>query len=223
LKSIVAACVGPMSCSFRRRRPPRQNQQISSAVSHYHGAMEPPAITRRRRPFLAPIWLPALLGVIVLVLAVLAYRSVTTTTVVLVRHAEKALSTIEDPPLAAEGEQRSERLAQLFGERAGAGRLEAIYVSNTRRTQQTAAPLAARLHLVPVIFASTDAAGNASRILSEHRGGTVLIIGHSNTLPELIRELSGKEIEPIADSDFGEIYVLSVPRFGGASILRMKY
>jgi broad specificity phosphatase PhoE len=200
-----------------------ENRQISSAMSHYYGAMEAPAITHRRRPFLAPIWLPALLGVIVLVLAVLAYRSVTTTTVVLVRHAEKALSTIEDPPLAPEGEQRSEHLAQMFGEGAGAGRLEAIYVSNTRRTQQTAAPLAARLHLVPVILASTDAGASASRILSEHRGGAVLVIGHTNTVPELVRELSGKEIEPIADGDFGEIYVLSVPRFGGASILRLKY
>ncbi|HEY4971716.1 MAG TPA: phosphoglycerate mutase family protein, partial [Steroidobacteraceae bacterium] len=172
--------------------------------------MEPPAITRRRRPFLAPIWLPALLGVIALVLAILAYRSVTTTTVVVVRHAEKALSTIEDPPLAPEGEQRSERLAQLFGEGAGAGRLEGIYVSNTRRTQQTAAPLAARLHLVPVVLASTEAGATASRILSEHRGGTVLVVGHSNTVPKLVRELSGKDIEPIADNDYGEIYVLSV-------------
>jgi broad specificity phosphatase PhoE len=185
--------------------------------------MEAPAITRRRRPFLAPIWLPALLGVIVLVLAVIAYRSVTTTTVVLVRHAEKALSTIDDPPLSPEGEQRSERLAQMFGEGEGAGRLDAIYVTSTRRTQQTAAPLAARLHLVPVVLTSFDSAATAARLLREHRGGTVLLIGHSNTLPQLVLELSGKQIEPIPEIDYGEIYVLSVPRFGGASLLRMKY
>jgi len=199
------------------------NRYISSAVSHYHGAMEAPAITRRRRPFLAPIWLPALLGVIAVALAVVAYRSVTTTTVVLVRHAEKALSTIDDPPLSPEGEQRSERLAQMFGERDGAGRLDAIYVTNTRRTQQTAAPLAARLHVVPVVLSGVDAVGTAARLLREHRGGTVLIIGHSNTLPQLIRELSGKDIKPLAENDYSDIYVLSVPRFGGASVLRMKY
>jgi phosphohistidine phosphatase SixA len=199
------------------------NRHISSAASHYHGAMEAPAITRRRRPFLAPIWLPALLGVIAVVLAVLAYRSVTTTTVVLVRHAEKALSTIDDPPLSPEGEQRAERLAQIFGEREGAGHLDAIYVTNTRRTQQTAAALAARLHLVPVVLSGVDVAGTAARLLSEHRGGTVLIIGHSNTLPQLVHELSGKEIEPIAENDYSDMYVLSVPRFGGASVLRMKY
>jgi len=203
--------------------PPVSNRHISSAMSHYHGAMEAPAITHRRRPFLAPIWLPALLGVIALALAALAYRSVTTTTVVLVRHAEKALSTIDDPPLAPEGEQRSERLAQMFGEREGAGRLDAIYVSNTRRAQQTAAPLAARLHLPPVVLPGADVTGIAARLLSEHRGGTVLVIAHSNTLPQLVRELSGKEIQPIAENDYSDIYVLSVPRFGGASLLRIKY
>ena len=185
--------------------------------------MEAPAITRRRRPFLAPIWLPALAGVLAVALAIYAYRGVTTTTVVVVRHAEKALGTIDDPPLSPEGEQRSERLALIFGERTGAGHLDAIYVTNTRRTQQTAAPLAARLHLQPVVLTATDVAGTAAQMLKEHRGGTVLLIGHSNTLPQLVRELSGKLIEPIPDDDYGEIYVLSVPRFGGASLVRMKY
>src|SRR6202051_2421143 len=104
LNSIVAASVGPMPWTSPRQAAALSNRHITAALSHYHGAMEPPAITRRRRPFLAPIWLPALLGVIVAVLAVIGYRSVTTTPVVLVRHAEKALSTIDDPPLAPEGE-----------------------------------------------------------------------------------------------------------------------
>jgi broad specificity phosphatase PhoE len=192
-------------------------------MSHYHGAMEAPAITRRRRPFLAPIWLPALAGLVVVAFAVYAYRCVSTTTIVVVRHAEKALGTIDDPPLAPEGEQRSERLARILGEASGAGHLEAIYVTDTRRTQQTAAPLAARLHLVPVVLPAADISGAAARMLREHRGGTVLVVGHSNTMPQLIRELSGKLIEPIPDEDYGEIYVLSVPRFGKTSLVRMKY
>jgi broad specificity phosphatase PhoE len=192
-------------------------------MSHYHGAMEAPAITRRRRPFLAPIWLPALAGVLAVALALYAYRGVTTTTVIVVRHAEKALGTIDDPPLSPEGEQRSERLALIFGERTGAGRLDAIYVAKTRRTQQTAAPLAARLHLQPVVLAATDVSGAAAQLLKEHRGGTVLVVGDGSALAQLVRELSGKLIEPIPDDDYGEIYVLSVPRFGGASLVRMKY
>jgi broad specificity phosphatase PhoE len=185
--------------------------------------MEAPAITHRRRPFLAPIWLPALIVLIVIAIGVIAYRNVTTTTIVLVRHAEKALSTIDDPPLAPEGEQRAERLAQMFGDTAGAGHLDAIYVTNTRRSQQTAAPLAARVHLTPIVLPSGDIAATATRLLREHHGGTVIYLGHSNTLPQLIRELSGTQIEPIPEDDFGEIYVLSVARFGRASLLRMKY
>jgi len=185
--------------------------------------MEAPAITRRRRPFLAPIWLPALVGVVAVALGIYAFRGVSTTTVVVVRHAEKALGTIDDPPLSPEGEQRSERLALIFGDATGAGHLDAIYVTNTRRTQQTAAPLAARLHLIPAVLPAADVLGTAARLLKEHRGGTVLVVGHSNTLPQLVRELSGKLIEPIPDDDFGEIYVLSVPRFGKASLVRMKY
>jgi broad specificity phosphatase PhoE len=185
--------------------------------------MEAPAITRRRRPFLAPIWLPALAAMVVVALAIYAYSCVSTTTIVAVRHAEKALGTIDDPPLAPEGEQRSERLARIFGDGSGEGRLDAIYVTDTRRTQQTAAPLAARLHLVPVVLPAADISGAVTRILKEHRGGTVLVVGHSNTLPQLIRELSGKLIEPIPDDDYAEVYVLSVPRFGKTSLVRMKY
>jgi broad specificity phosphatase PhoE len=185
--------------------------------------MEAPAITRRRRPFLAPIWLPALAGVVAVALGVYAYRCASTTTVVAVRHAEKVLGTIDDPPLSPEGEQRSERLALMFGDRAAAGHLDAIYVTNTRRTQQTAAPLAARLHLPPIVLPAADVAGTAARLLKDNRGGTVLIVGHSNTLPQLVRELSGKQIEPIPEDDYAEMYVLSVPRFGRASLVRLKY
>ena len=185
--------------------------------------MEAPAITRHRRPFLAPIWLPALAALVAVAVGVYCYRFVSTTTVVVLRHAEKALGTIDDPPLSPEGEQRSERLALLFGERMGAGHLDAIYVTNTRRTQQSAAPLAARLHLTPVVMPAADVSATAARLLKDHRGGTVLVIGHSNTLPQLVRELSGKQIEPIPDEDYGEIYVLSVPRFGRASLVRLKY
>src|SRR5215470_2780019 len=114
--------------------------------------MEAPALlSRHRRPFLLPVWLSfgVIFGLFVAALvAFLVYRAGTTTTVVvLARHAEKDLSSIQDPPLSPEGEQRAERLAQMFGRGKGVGRIDAIYVSELRRTQQTAAPLAQRLGL----------------------------------------------------------------------------
>src|SRR5262245_41673751 len=110
-----------------------------------------PSLTRRRRTFLAPLWLLALGGFLVLLAAFLYWNSATTTTVVLVRHAEKQIGTINDAPLSPQGEIRATRLAQMFGDAEAFGRVKKIYVTDTRRTQQTAAGLAQRLGIEPVI------------------------------------------------------------------------
>jgi broad specificity phosphatase PhoE len=186
--------------------------------------MQPPAVTRRRRPFLAPFWVMWLLFFVAVAIAIFAYRAATTTTVVLVRHAEKELVTINDPPLAPAGERRAERLAQMFGGVRGAGRIEGIYVTDARRTQMTAAPLAARLGIRPsVLAASTSAKGVASRVLHDQRGGRALIVGHSNTVPDIVKALSGADVAPIPDDEYDNVYIVTVPTFGDASVLRMKY
>lgn len=190
--------------------------------------MEAPAIIgRHRRPFLLPVWLTFAAVCTLFVAAVVTffvYRSATTTTVVvLARHAEKDLSSIQDPPLSAEGEQRAQRLAQMFGRSKGVGRIDAIYVSDARRTQQTAAPLAERLGKQAVVVPAADIKGLASRVIHDHEGGSVLIIGHSNTVPELIHELGHIDVAPIGDDEYDTLYVLSIPSFGHASLLRMEY
>jgi phosphohistidine phosphatase SixA len=190
--------------------------------------MEAPAIIgRHRRPFLLPVWLTfaAVFGLFVAAVAgFFVYRSASTTTVVvLARHAEKDLSSIQDPPLSAEGERRAERLAQMFGRGKGVGRIDAIYVSDARRTQQTAAPLAERLGKQAIVVPAADIKGLASRVMHEHEGGSALVIGHSNTVPELIHELGDIDVPPIADDEYDTLYVLSIPSFGQASLLRMEY
>jgi broad specificity phosphatase PhoE len=191
--------------------------------------MEAPAIiNRHRRPFLLPVWLTFAAAFALVVAAVVTffiYRSASTTTVVvLARHAEKDLGSIQDPPLSPEGEQRAERLAQMFGRsKAGIGRIDAIYVSDARRTQQTAAPLAARLGEQAIAVPATDIKGLVSRVMHEHEGGSVLIIGHSDTVPELIHELGDIDVPPIGDDEYDTLYLLSIPSFGHASLLRMAY
>ncbi|MCZ2097860.1 MAG: histidine phosphatase family protein [Anaerolineae bacterium] len=144
--------------------------------------MEAPKVARRQNTFLAPIWL-SLLGFAVLAVASFAlYARLTTTTVILVRHAEKQLGTIADPPLTQEGDERAQRLARLFGEHAALGSVQAIYATSTRRAQATAAPLAARLGL-QVITADDAPAALARRVRREQHGGVALIVGHSNTIP----------------------------------------
>ena len=61
------------------------------------------------------------------------------------------------------------------------------------------------------------------RVLHEHRGGTALIVAHSNTLPEMIKLLSDVTIPPIGDDEYDNIYIVTVPTFGKVSVLRLKY
>jgi broad specificity phosphatase PhoE len=185
--------------------------------------MQAPGITRHRRPFLAPLWVFAAVMLLAAVVLFALYRSLSTTTYVIVRHAEKQLGTIADPPLAPEGEARAERLARMFGESVDVGAIRAIYVTDTRRTQQTAAPLAARLRLTPIVVPARDVEDAIARARNEHGGSRVLLIGHSNTIPEIVEKLTGTAIPEIPEDQYGDLYVVSVPTLGPASVLRLTY
>lgn len=185
--------------------------------------MEAPAVTRYRRPFLAPVWLTMLAIVCALGVAVAVYLSALTTVVVLVRPAEKEAGTIDDPPLSPDGEQRAQVLAQMLGETTGVGRLDAIFVSDSRRAQQVIQPLAERLGKQPVVIPSGDIASTASRITRGHDGGTVLFVGNGGTVPQLVHDLSGVEVGSSYDTEHDTLYVLSIPTYGKANVLRIKY
>ena len=62
-----------------------------------------------------------------------------------------------------------------------------------------------------------------SHVLSEHRGGRALIVGHSNTVPEIVQKLSGVTVPAIGEDEYDTVYIVTVPTFGKSSVLRMKY
>jgi broad specificity phosphatase PhoE len=186
------------------------------------GAMEPPGITRHRRPFLAPVWLSLLAAVVIGAIGWTLYRSGTTTVVLLVRPVAKGPGTIADPPVSPEGEERAQRLAHMFGEGSGAGSIDAIYESDDRRAQQTGAPLAERLHRTPVLFSAADARATAGRVLHEHRGGAVLVIASGAALPQMVRELAGRDLPPGERDDPDLMYVVSIPTFGRPNLVRFR-
>jgi phosphohistidine phosphatase SixA len=184
--------------------------------------MEAPAITRYPRPFFAPLWMSLLAGAIVLAaLGFAAYRSAGTTLVVLARTPEKAPATIADPPLSPEGEERAQRLARLFGEGGAATALDAIYVSEDRRAQQTAAPLGQRLHLTATTFAAAEVGATAARLLHDHTGQAVLVIAGGASFSQMLRELGGAQLPAVQD-DPDVVYVISLPRVGRARLLRLR-
>jgi 2,3-bisphosphoglycerate-dependent phosphoglycerate mutase len=181
--------------------------------------MQAPGITRYRRPFLAPLWV-SLCGLVLLAaLAWAVYRSGPTTVIFLIRPVEAAPGTIDDPPLAPEGEARASRLAQMFGVSGG---VDAIYETRDRRSAQTAAPLAERLHRAPVVFASDDAATVAARALREHSGGTMLVVGTGAALAQMVRQLTGAAPPAAVPDESDLLYVVSVPRFGRAHLVRLR-
>lgn len=105
-----------------------------------------------------------------------------------------------DPDLNAEGQRRASLLADWFRAEPPA----AIYVSDFRRTRQTAAPLAARLGLTPIVYDARDTAGLIARV----RAGPLpaLVVGHSNTVPDIVEGLGGTRPAPLVHADFGDIW-----------------
>ncbi len=105
-----------------------------------------------------------------------------------------------DPDLTPEGQRAAAALASWFR----ADRPRAIYVSDFRRSRQTAAPLAARLGLTPLVYDPADTPGLVARV----RAGPLpaLIVGHSNTVPDIVEQLGGTRPGPLVHEDFGDIW-----------------
>jgi broad specificity phosphatase PhoE len=141
-----------------------------------------------------------------------------------VRHAEKELDSGADPPLTPAGEARAALLAHMFGDSRTPGAVGAIYVSPTLRSRMTAAPLAARLGLAPVVGPAHDARGLARRVLHEHAGGRILVVGHSDTVTGIVESLTGAtHLPPLGEDEYGTMYIVAVPRVGRANFLRLIY
>lgn len=137
-------------------------------------------------------------------------------TVILTRHAEKATSPSDNPPLTPAGVQRAKLLGRMF-ENSG---ITAIYVTDTLRTQQTSRPLADATHIKPTVLPANDVAGLVKAVRADHKGA-IVIVNHSNRLPEIIKELGGPAVT-INDNDYDNLFVLTVE--GSRSILlKMQY
>ena len=184
-------------------------------------------VNLKHRPFLMPIWLSVWAGLVLAGLlgwAALTWATANSTTVIVVRHAEKELDAGSDPPLPPAGQARAELLSRLLGDGRAPGHVDAIYISPTLRSRMTAAPLARRLGLTPIVGPAHDAPDLATRLLREHGGGRVLVVGHSDTVTDIVERLSGaKNLPRIADDEYGAMYIVTVPRIGRANFLRLNY
>jgi broad specificity phosphatase PhoE len=147
------------------------------------------------------------------------------TTVVFVRHAETETADLAaDPPLSARGRQRAEVLADFLDDIDVVTGVNAIYASDRRRTQETAAPLAARLKLEVAIEDHYDVDGFMRRMLRDHGGEIVLIVSHDDTIAPLVDELHGsKNLPKLGPDNFDELYIVTIPWYGKVKTLRLHY
>lgn len=137
------------------------------------------------------------------------------TTIFLVRHAEKA-GPSGDVELSAAGEKRA---ACLAGALSGT-KLDAIYTTEYKRTKNTAAPTAAKSGVTPTVIGGADLNGLIAA-LKKAEGQTVLVVGHSNTVPAIIERLGGPKFT-IKDEEYDHLYVVTI--IGGqASVASLRY
>ena len=138
----------------------------------------------------------------------------------IVRHAEK--ETGKDPLLTAAGNARAGDLMRALQNAS----IQKIYVSQFRRTQSTGDSLRLQLNIDTVHYAADTVCDNLINAIIEHSdfGKTILIIGHSNTLPQIIRKLGVTEYPygDISDNEFDNLFMITYKK-EKAKLKRLKY
>jgi broad specificity phosphatase PhoE len=145
-------------------------------------------------------------------------------TIILVRHAEKATAPANDPLLTPDGEQRARDLLTALAD----AHVTAIITTQLQRTQLTAKPLADSTKIAPMIVtAVADTKAHAEAVAAKAKsapaGSVVLIVGHSNTIPAIITALGGPRVPEICDPEYSKLFVLEFAPSGPPRLIRGKY
>ena len=168
-----------------------------------------------------PRWIPWLLGSLMVWGSAPAAPSL----VLVVRHAERAPGPKGDPTLTPEGFERAALLAQI-GADAG---IDAIVTSQWRRTQETAGPLVRARGLTPQVVAIRrgELPAHVAEVAAavQRLSGRVLVVGHSNTVAEIVQALSGRAVPAPCENQFGWAYVVqpAAEAGGSAAVMRLQY
>ncbi len=132
-------------------------------------------------------------------------------TIFLVRHAEKAQGgDTKDPELSEQGRARAQSLANALKD-AG---ITAIYATEFKRTQQTAEPLASSAKINVTTVPANETPALVAKLQATE--GNALVVGHSNTIPEIAKALGASIVFALNESDYDDLFVLvpgTTPQF----------
>lgn len=171
-----------------------------------------------------------LIALLLCVITISAKDDFTPKTIFLIRHAEREAEPQQDPPLNQKGVARSQELARLLA----ASGIKAIYTSQFARTKQTVEPLASKLGLTVTPISLKTNPNNPRQIaedstmevvnkILERAGENVLVVGHSNSIPDVIRMLGGDVVPTIDDRKFDDLFIVTVYAKGKAKVTQIKY
>jgi len=127
----------------------------------------------------------------------------------LVRHAERAAISghvPSDTGLSAAGRKRAEALARVLKD----AQINAVYTTEFKRTRETAAPVAQSLGIQPEVIPGDDLRGLIAKLKAS--SGNVLVVGHSNTLPQIISALGVSSRVTVAESDYDNLFLVVLER-----------
>jgi broad specificity phosphatase PhoE len=131
------------------------------------------------------------------------------TVVIIVRHAEKAATPANDPPLTPTGVERAAALAELLKD----AKVAAVMHTPTTRTRETARPVAERFGLTPEVLPLGPAAVHAAAVaeaVKKHKGKTIVVVGHSNTIMAYIAALGGPTRGDLCDHQYDGLYTVVI-------------
>jgi len=120
----------------------------------------------------------------------------------IVRHAEKASNGDNDPDLSLQGEKRAGALANILKD----SQVTSVFVTEFKRTQETAAPTAKAAHVSPTVVPAKDIGELVGKLRASN--GNALVVGHGNTIPDLLKALGVATPVVISDDDYKEIFVV---------------
>ncbi|WP_407352278.1 histidine phosphatase family protein [Luteimonas sp. R10] len=141
------------------------------------------------------------------------------TAFLVVRHAEKVADG-DDPVLDASGLRRAEALAELLAEEP----VSAVYATPTRRARQTAQPIARRHGIEVRDYDPAQPPSALATVLhTRHAGATVVVVGHSNTVPGIVSALCACPVAPLAEQDYGDLFEVRIAADGASTLDHRRF
>lgn len=140
-------------------------------------------------------------------------------TIIVVRHADRMSGMSANALLSPAGEARARQLADVLRD----ANIQRIYVTEVRRVQQTAEPLAERLHVKPIVIPKKDLDALVGQLRKLGDQEVALVVGHADTVPEIVQELSGATVPAIGDDEYDRMIVVFTGEAAKARVLTLRY